>query len=164
MGWTPSGRASGRTRTCATPSSESSACPLYITGRDVDETEMALHFHAAAGAWQLLDGPTQDFTLGDTRSAVLRHLRAKPQVNTPKMIADVCGIAYDTVKKTCQRVPGDTPESTGSVPGVPLDQPNAVTSINTRDHGGHPNDQAVPHVPLDQFVVQLTSIGLEFGL
>lgn len=45
---------------------------LFVTGRDVDEAEHALAFDAGAGAWTLLDGPTQEHTLHDTRVTILR--------------------------------------------------------------------------------------------
>ncbi|WP_229815879.1 AAA family ATPase [Streptomyces lucensis] len=51
---------------------------LHVTGRDVDEAEYALQFQAASGAWQMLDGPVTDHTIGDTRAVILRHVRAHP--------------------------------------------------------------------------------------
>src|SRR5690606_8933003 len=60
---------------------------LHVTGRDIDETEYALKFQPAAGAWYLLDGPPSDHTLSETRATILRHLRQHPGA-TPKQIAD----------------------------------------------------------------------------
>ncbi|MET8510930.1 AAA family ATPase [Streptomyces sp. NPDC005077] len=51
---------------------------LHVTGRDVSEAEYALQFQEASGAWHLLDGPASDHTIGDTRAAILRHVRANP--------------------------------------------------------------------------------------
>lgn len=81
---------------------------LHVTGRDVDEAEYALNFDASAGAWQLLDGPATDHTVGDTRSAILRHVRAHPGAK-PKDIADGLGPGHDagTVRRTCARMAAD---------------------------------------------------------
>ncbi|MFD0552660.1 AAA family ATPase [Streptomyces rectiviolaceus] len=51
---------------------------LHVTGRDVNEAEYALSFQEASGAWHLLDGPVADHTVGDTRAAILRFVRANP--------------------------------------------------------------------------------------
>ncbi|MGP4004578.1 AAA family ATPase [Streptomyces sp. 8N706] len=79
---------------------------LHVTGRDVDEAEYALQFHAA-GAWQLLDGPAADHTIGDTRSAILRHVRAHPGAR-PKDLAGVLpDVDADTIRRTCSRMAAD---------------------------------------------------------
>lgn len=80
---------------------------LHVTGRDVDEAEYALQFHAAAGAWQMLDGPAADHTIGDTRSAVLRYVRTYPGAR-PKDIAEAMPeVSEDTVRRTCSRMATD---------------------------------------------------------
>lgn len=80
---------------------------LHVTGRDVDEAEYALQFHAAAGVWQMLDGPAADHTIGDTRSAVLRHVRTYPG-SRPKDIAEAMPeVSEDTVRRTCSRMATD---------------------------------------------------------
>jgi len=134
---------------------------LHATGRDIDETEYALHFHANAGAWQLLDGPVQEHTLGDTRGAILRHLRQQEQPQPPKAVAEAIGMAYDTVKRTCLRMAADgqltsdtggrygTPNRPVGVPRVPRVPQPAFTSENGTDHEGQLGDHAVPRVPLD---------------
>ncbi|MEU8351996.1 DNA repair protein RadA, partial [Streptomyces sp. NPDC048845] len=80
---------------------------LHVTGRDVDEAEYALQFHAAAGAWQLLDGPATDHTIGDTRADVLRYVRANPGAK-PKGIAEATGIDPSLVRQTCSRMVADS--------------------------------------------------------
>ncbi|KAB8171125.1 AAA family ATPase [Streptomyces sp. 3MP-14] len=80
---------------------------LHVTGRDVDEAEYALRFHSAAGAWQLLEGPATDHTIGDTRAAILRHVRTHPGAR-PKDIADALpGLDPDTIRRTCSRMAAD---------------------------------------------------------
>jgi hypothetical protein len=78
---------------------------LFLTGRDVEEAEHALAFDADTGHWRTLDAkPVDEYALGETRSAILAHLRAGRAPLGPKAIAEATGIAYDTVKKTCQRM------------------------------------------------------------
>jgi hypothetical protein len=80
---------------------------LHVTGRDVDEAEYALSFHAASGAWHLLDGPVSDHTVGDTRAAILRHVRANPGAK-PKDIAEALPqVDIETVRRTCSRMAAD---------------------------------------------------------
>ncbi|MDT0270025.1 AAA family ATPase [Streptomyces sp. DSM 44915] len=79
---------------------------LHVTGRDVDEAEYALQFHAAAGAWQLLDGPVAEHTVHDTRAAILRFVRANPGAR-PKDIAAATDLEVGLVRKTCARMADD---------------------------------------------------------
>ena len=123
---------------------------LFVTGRDVDEAEHALAFDSDAGAWRMLDGPSQDHALHDTRAAILRYLRANPG-GGPKAIADATGLSYDSVRKTCPRmvdagqlaviagryrVP-DEGHGTGSVTPAPTVPEPAVNCANGNDSEGH---------------------------
>lgn len=117
---------------------------LHVTGRDVEEAEYALSFHADLGAWQMLDGPAQDYELGDTRQQILRHLRSV-EAASPKQIADALTVNYELVKKTCQRMAdnGQLDASSGlymapvtpvpTVPGVP-----DLFTEGQQGHEGHP--------------------------
>lgn len=79
---------------------------LHVTGRDVDEAEYALRFYAEAGAWQLLEGPAADHTIGDTRATVLRYVRENPGAR-PKQIAEETGLDAALVRQTCSRMAND---------------------------------------------------------
>ncbi len=79
---------------------------LHVTGRDVDEAEYALRFYAEAGAWQLLEGPAAEHTIGDTRATILRFVRANPGAK-PKAIAEGTGLESDLVRQTCSRMAKD---------------------------------------------------------
>ncbi|MFJ9416233.1 AAA family ATPase [Streptomyces sp. NPDC101227] len=80
---------------------------LHVTGRDVNEAEYALSFQEASGAWHLLDGPASDHTVGDTRAAILRHVRANPGAR-PKDIAEALPQADGAnVRRTCARMASD---------------------------------------------------------
>ncbi|MGW0288253.1 DNA repair protein RadA, partial [Streptomyces sp. NPDC003236] len=52
-------------------------------------------------------GPASDHTIGDTRAAILRHVRANPGAK-PKDIADALPqVDTDTVRRTCSRMATD---------------------------------------------------------
>jgi AAA domain/Winged helix-turn-helix DNA-binding len=76
---------------------------LHITGRDVEETEVAMKFTAALGLWELLDGPAIHHILNHTRAAILRHVEAQPGV-TPKQIADALNLKPNTARQTVIRM------------------------------------------------------------
>ena len=79
---------------------------LNITGRDVEEASLALAFAADLGAWQLSDTPPEEIMLGDTRTAILRHVR-EHEGDRPKQIADATGLGFDLVKQTVRRMADD---------------------------------------------------------
>jgi hypothetical protein len=105
---------------------------LHITGRDVEEAEHALSVDPDTRRWLRLDGPASEHQLGDTRAAILAHLRDSGPAG-PAAIAEGIGVNRETVKKTCQRMADggqlstlvggryDAPNPTGTVPvpGVP---------------------------------------------
>jgi hypothetical protein len=76
---------------------------LHITGRDVDETDLAMAFHPDVGSWRVLDGPAEDYQLRDGRAVVMRFLRANPGTR-PKVIAEALGLDPATVRQTCRRM------------------------------------------------------------
>ncbi|MET9218689.1 AAA family ATPase [Streptomyces sp. NPDC003300] len=77
---------------------------LHVTGRDVEEAEYALAFQQASGAWHLLDGPVSDHTIGDTRAAILKHVRAHPGAKPKDIAAAMPDVDADTVRRTCSRM------------------------------------------------------------
>lgn len=136
---------------------------LHITGRDVEEAEHSLTFQPATGAWDLLDGPATEHAMNDTRTAILRHLREHPGIG-PKAVATATGLAYESVKKTCQRMSADGqlsadpagrysvgawsptgPEGVPAVPGVPAPP---LTWENSDDDRGQSIPAGVPGVPV----------------
>jgi hypothetical protein len=86
---------------------------LHVTGRDVEETEMALSFDADHGAWSLLDGPTEEHLMHDTRATVSRFLRESPG-RKPAQIAEALQLNPTTVRQTCARMAKDGQIRTGS--------------------------------------------------
>ncbi len=79
---------------------------LHVTGRDVDETDYPLAFHAERGAWEVLDGRASDYLLRDTRSQVIRYVRDYPG-QKPKQIAEALQIEAGTVRQTVRRMVDD---------------------------------------------------------
>ena len=130
---------------------------LHVTGRDVDEEEYALKFAADLGAWQLLEGPAIEHTIGETRSQILKWVRGHEGA-TPKEIATGTGLNYETVKKTVARMADDhqldtdgnghymAPRATGTVPGVPA-VPVVPVAGQSTDSQGHLEGQAAGPVP-----------------
>ncbi|MBZ6175936.1 AAA family ATPase [Streptomyces olivaceus] len=123
---------------------------LHVTGRDVDEAEYALQFQAASGAWQMLDGPVADHTIGDTRATILRYVRAHPGAKPKDMAGELPHVDIDTIRRTCSRMadagqltkdPGgryypDTETRAQGAPGVSaLSDCPAVTPDQRKDTG-----------------------------
>ena len=106
---------------------------LHVTGRDVEEAEIPMRQDPDTKHWHKLNGAPADYTLGETRAAILRYVREHP-ASTPKEITGGTSLAYETVRKTCARMatdgqltvdaasryaaPGGAPDA-GGVPGVP---------------------------------------------
>jgi hypothetical protein len=99
---------------------------LHVTGRDVEEQELALRFAPEAGTWALL-GDAAEYTLGETRRELLDAIRAHGSL-TPKQAFELTPVAYELAKKTMQRMfhDGQLIAEKGRyflrnpVPGVPL--------------------------------------------
>lgn len=136
---------------------------LYVTGRDVDESEHALRFTADNGAWTLLDGPAGDYAMSGTRAAIMRHLRSSPG-SAPKAIAGALGISHDSAKKTCQRMSADGqlaadaggryraidtpgPVPPGTVSDVPTVPEPLLNWADEPEFGGHGPLSPSPSVP-----------------
>jgi hypothetical protein len=110
---------------------------VKITGRDVEEAEHALRFDPEHGSWALLDGPADEYTVGETRRQILAYLREHGPA-APKQIADALGLDYELVKKTLQRMARD--EQIGAANGTYYTlSPVSLLSPtpDSEGHGGH---------------------------
>jgi AAA domain len=77
---------------------------LSITGRDVEESEYALKFHADRGTWELL-GPAADYeVVTETRRQIMNHLRAGHDGSKPADVARETGLDHELVKRTMLRM------------------------------------------------------------
>ncbi len=79
---------------------------LQITGRDVQEAELAMQFQPERGAWTLLEGPAADWEMSPERRRVLSLVREAGGMR-PKQVAEHLGIEYEAAKKTLQRMAND---------------------------------------------------------
>lgn len=110
---------------------------LNITGRDVGEAKLALSLKA--GRWTLLDGPAEDYELGDTRRRILSLIRGIGP-RTPKQIASTLGFDHELTKKTCKRMADDgqlvVDRGTYSVPDpMSVRVPPVPLSLMEQDEG-----------------------------
>jgi hypothetical protein len=103
---------------------------LHITGRDVDETQLALKFHADMGSWTKLDGDPARYKLRETRAAVLDVLDERGCA-TPKQIAEALAMKGDTVRQTLSRMVADHQIDTD---GKGLYMPVTPVTTVTQDH------------------------------
>jgi len=68
---------------------------LSVTGRDIEERDLALKFDA--GAWTIL-GDAEEYTRSKERQSVLDLLRQVGEPMTPKAISELLGKNYNTTK------------------------------------------------------------------
>jgi hypothetical protein len=75
---------------------------LHVTGRDVEERELALQFVPETGMWELL-GDAAEYTLGETRKVVLETIEAHGALR-PKQVSELTTVGHELAKKTMQRM------------------------------------------------------------
>lgn len=133
---------------------------LHITGRDVDESELAMEFAADVGAWNLLDGPASDYTLSETRRAILRCVREHEGAG-PKRIAEATGIDAAAVKVALGRMVDDGQlDQAGR--GHYIAPPTPVTSVTSVTSAGHSAEQVIPRVTSGADVIPLPTTTTEW--
>jgi len=78
---------------------------LFITGRDVEEQELALKFHPEEGLWELL-GNAAEYSMSQQRQNIISLIQENgPQ--TAREIAKALDRPLETIKKMVQRMAGD---------------------------------------------------------
>jgi hypothetical protein len=75
---------------------------LHVTGRDIEEQELALNFDGHTGTWKLL-GDARMHAQSAERRTILEVVAATPGL-TPKEIADATGLKHGSVKHLCIRL------------------------------------------------------------
>jgi hypothetical protein len=75
---------------------------LHVTGRDVEEQELALEFASETGSWSLL-GDAAEHGLAETRREIRQLVEAHGDL-TPKQVSELAAITYENAKKTMQRM------------------------------------------------------------
>ncbi len=81
---------------------------LKLTGRDVEETELALDFDAPTGTWKVLDGPAIDHTLGATRAEIIATVRRLDTATPKQLEGELPTIAPNTIRQTLRRMIDDS--------------------------------------------------------
>jgi hypothetical protein len=76
---------------------------LHVTGRDVDDQELALKWDQQYTTWTAL-GAAQDYRRSTEQQEVLHHLRKKGVAMTPAELAPALGKKRDTVKHLMSRM------------------------------------------------------------
>ena len=73
---------------------------LFVTGRDVDEQELALKWDALIGCWSIM-GEASEYRLSQERAEILDALRVAGRSLAPKELHDMgIGTSYAAVKQT----------------------------------------------------------------
>ena len=116
---------------------------LHVTGRDVEETEHALTIDHDTRRWLRSDRPADELQLGDTRAVILAYLRDAGPAG-PKAITEAVGIAYGTVKKTCQRMAEDGQLQAGTAGRYSAPNPGGTQALPV---AGVPPVPSVPKMP-----------------
>lgn len=75
---------------------------LHITGRDVEERELALNFESRSGTWKLL-GDAKRYAHSAERRAILDALERQPGLR-PKQIAEAVGLSHESVRHLVLRL------------------------------------------------------------
>ncbi len=127
---------------------------FHVTGRDVEEQELALNFDPHIGTWALL-GDAQEWRLSETRRQMIEAIReAGP--SQPKAIADALDLPRDLVRQTVTRMAKDgqlvNSAGTYSLPPEPLSQVSQVsqqqvippTGVTGGDEGVTARDASPP--------------------
>ena len=102
---------------------------LHITGRDVEEQELALKFDPHIGTWALL-GDAEEWRMSETRRLIIEAIREAGPLQ-PKAIADALELPRDLVRQTVTRMAKDdqliNTVGTYSIPPVPPSQVSQVS-------------------------------------
>jgi hypothetical protein len=106
-----------------------------VTGRDVEERELALQFAPETGMWELL-GDAAEYTLGETRKVILETVDAHGPL-TPKQVSELTTAGHELAKKTMQRMFWDGQlAADGGRYSIPFQTPSPMSpSPRIRDGG-----------------------------
>jgi RecA-family ATPase len=79
---------------------------LFVTGRDVEEQEIALQFDKATGLWTAL-GNAEEYRTTEERRAIRKALQEAGQPLTARQVAIELDKSYEAIRKTLQRMAAD---------------------------------------------------------
>ncbi len=79
---------------------------LYVTGRDIDEQELALSFDKDTATWKVI-GQAWEVRRTKEQTEVISILESAGEPLTPAQVADRLGIKYSTIKTRLYRMSQD---------------------------------------------------------
>lgn len=112
---------------------------LKVTGRDVEEREYAMRM--VGGAWQMLDAPPPDLSLGERSARILAHVNAHPDGQRAEDVATALGLDQDITRRYLSRLAEAGRISRAdrglytpvpSVPSVPFEV-SGIPQLDSRD-------------------------------
>jgi len=123
---------------------------LDITGRDIEERQLALRFDADVGTWVLL-GDAGEWAISASRRRVLEVLRSEGPL-MPKEVGELVDLSRDTAKMTLSRMSragqvvsnGAGTYSAPSQEASPLTPVTAVTGVSDKP----PTSTNAPNLPV----------------
>jgi hypothetical protein len=90
---------------------------LYVTGRDVEEQELAVRFDGHTGSWSVL-GDAYQVRLAETKKRIVEFLSRSTEEVHYRDLAEELEITPANAKKTCQRLLREELIQRGSKPGT----------------------------------------------
>lgn len=79
---------------------------LFVSGRDVEEQELALKFDTDIASWSVI-GDASEYRQSEARREIIDVLRKSEGPQTPKDVADILGKNHNAVKKLMWQMGGD---------------------------------------------------------
>ena len=79
---------------------------MFITGRDIDEQDLALRFDQLTGTWSIL-GDAEDYRRTKERDEVVQLLRSAGEALSTKEIADRLGQTHGSIRTRLSRMQKD---------------------------------------------------------
>jgi hypothetical protein len=71
---------------------------LFVTGRDIEEQELALRWDGEYALWSLV-GQADEYRMSKERAEVLKVLKRENRAMTPKELAPLIGKTHNTTKQ-----------------------------------------------------------------
>jgi AAA domain/Winged helix-turn-helix DNA-binding len=79
---------------------------LYVTGRDITDTDKALQFDSATGLWSVI-GDAEEYRHSEERRRIIAAIREAGRPLGPKDIAEASGLSYGSVKHLVRKMEAD---------------------------------------------------------
>lgn len=123
----------------------SSEAVLAVTGRDVEEQELALQWDAERTQWTIA-GNAEDFRISKERKAILDILQANPTGLGPKSIAGALAKPVSNIKYLLNQMVADS-QIAQTERGRYIVNPVRTITPNLPNHANDPNLPNLPNLP-----------------